>query len=172
MGKKSTKINKNIYFQCREEAGLTRAEASDLMPGYTENKIEKIENERTLIAPEDVVAMAKAYKRPELCNYYCSNECAIGENTTPEIKIESLQAIVLGLLASMNKLEKQKDVLINITADGKISDDEITDYISIQDTLDKMYISIGSLKLWLKQKMANNDINEDLIMEAIASLKE
>jgi hypothetical protein len=41
MGKKSIKENKNIYFQSREEAGLTRAQASELMDFISESRIEK-----------------------------------------------------------------------------------------------------------------------------------
>ena len=44
MGKKSIKENKNIYFQSREEAGLTRAQASEAMEYVSESRIEKIEN--------------------------------------------------------------------------------------------------------------------------------
>ena len=44
MGRRSTKENKNIYFTTREEAGLTRAQASELMEYVSESRIEKIEN--------------------------------------------------------------------------------------------------------------------------------
>lgn len=159
MGKKSIKPDKNIYFQCREEAGYTRAQASEHMPGYSENRIEKLENERTLISPEDVVAMAKAYRKPELCNFYCANECAIGKNTVPEIKVENLQSIVIGLLSTMNSMESKKNTLISISADGKISDDELPEYVEIQNELDKMAISIEALKIWIKQKIAANEID-------------
>lgn len=57
MGKKSTKENKNIYFQSRENANLTRAQASELIGCISESKIEKIENGTASAQPEDVVAM-------------------------------------------------------------------------------------------------------------------
>jgi putative ABC transport system permease protein len=44
MGKKSVKENKNIYFQSREEAGLTRAQASELMDFISESRIEKMKD--------------------------------------------------------------------------------------------------------------------------------
>ena len=43
MGKKSTKENKNIYQTSREEAGLTREKASELMEFVSADRIEKIE---------------------------------------------------------------------------------------------------------------------------------
>ena len=114
MGKKSVKENKNIYFQCREEAGLTRAQASELMDFISESRIEKIENEKVTVQPEDVVAMAEAYRKPSLCNYYCSHECRIGQEYVPEVKISSLAEISLGILSSINSLGQQKDRLIEI----------------------------------------------------------
>ena len=109
MGKKSIKEDKNIYFQSREEAGLTRAQASEIMGFISESRIEKIESEKTTVQPEDVVAMAEAYKKPSLCNYYCSHECRIGEAYVPEIKLSSLAEISLGILSSINSLNQQKD---------------------------------------------------------------
>ena len=37
----------------------------------TPERIEKIENERTLPHPDEVLLMAEKYKQPGLCNYYC-----------------------------------------------------------------------------------------------------
>ena len=64
MGKKSTKENKNIYQQSREEAGLTREKASELMEFVSADRIEKIESEKSAPHPEEVLAMADAYKKP------------------------------------------------------------------------------------------------------------
>ena len=72
MGKKSTKENKNIYQTSREEAGLTREKASELMEFVSADRIEKIESEKSAPHPEEILAMADAYKKPVLCNYYCS----------------------------------------------------------------------------------------------------
>jgi hypothetical protein len=41
VGKKSTRENKNIYQLCREEAELTREEASEAMGFVSESRIEK-----------------------------------------------------------------------------------------------------------------------------------
>ena len=163
MGKKSVKENKNIYFLAREELELTRAAASELMPGYSESMIEKLENERCVIEPEDVLAMSKAYKRPDLCNHYCAKECPIGVNTVPEIKVESLSEIVLGLLSTTNSFESKKNKLIDISVDGEITEEELADYIMIQDELDKMAISINAFKLWIDQKIASGSIDQEKI---------
>ena len=41
MGKQSTRENKTFYQICREEAGLTRSEASEKMTAVSDSKIEK-----------------------------------------------------------------------------------------------------------------------------------
>lgn len=73
MGRVSTKKDKTIYQIYREDAGLTREKASELMEGISASRIEKIEYETQEPAPYDVVQMADCYKRPDLCNYYCSH---------------------------------------------------------------------------------------------------
>ena len=79
MGRKSTKENKSIWQTTREDLGLTREKAGELVPGFSPERIEKIENGRTQIQPEDVILLAEHYRAPSLLNYYCCNECPIGE---------------------------------------------------------------------------------------------
>ena len=161
MGKKSVKENKNIYFEAREQAGLTRAEASEIIGTISESRLEKLETEKTAILPEDVVDMGRAYKKPELCNYYCTHECRIGKDSVPEVKASSLSEIVLGMLAALNSLDSQKNRLIDITADGVISDDELPDFVNIQKQLNQIDMTVESLKLWVASTIADGKIDKD-----------
>ena len=43
MGRRSTKENKSVWQTTREELGLTREKAGDLIPGFSPERIEKIE---------------------------------------------------------------------------------------------------------------------------------
>ncbi len=79
MGRKSTKENKTPYQVSRENLGYTREEAAELLEFISADRLEKIENERTALHPDEVLAMAKCYKEYSLCNYYCSHECRIGQ---------------------------------------------------------------------------------------------
>ena len=83
MGRASTKENKNKYQLIREELGLSREKAGELLEALSPERIEKIENERSLAQPEEVLLMAQKYRRPSLCNYYCSHECPIGRQYVP-----------------------------------------------------------------------------------------
>ena len=124
MARVSTKENKNIYQLTREELKLSREAAGELLESIQPDRIEKIENERSLPHPEEILVMADKYKQPGLCNYYCANQCPIGQQYVPEVKIKALSQIVLEMLASLNAMNKQKERLIEITADGQISGDE------------------------------------------------
>ncbi len=112
MGRRSIKENKNIYQQCREEQGLTREAAAELLEFVSADRIEKIEGEKVLARPEEVLRMAQVYKRPELSNYYCSHECPIGRVYVPEVELKDLSQITLEMLATLNALDKEKNRFI------------------------------------------------------------
>ena len=161
MARVSTKENKNIYQLTRESLKLTRESASELLETISPERIEKIENERSLPYPDEVLAMAEKYRQTSLCNYYCANQCPIGQEYVPEIKVKDLSQIVLEMLASLNSVSKQKDRLIEITADGKISGDELEDFIFIQEELERISITVETLQLWSERMMATGVIDEE-----------
>ena len=160
MARVSTKENKNIYQQTRESLKLTRESASELLESITPERIEKIENERSLPHPDEVLVMAEKYKQPGLCNHYCANQCPIGQQYVPEVKIKDLSQIVLEMLASLNSMSKQKERLIEITVDGKITGDEIEDFIYIQEELERISITVETLQLWSEKMLATGIIDE------------
>lgn len=161
MGRVSTKENKTRYQLAREELGLSREKASDLLEVIPPERIEKIENERSYPHPDEVLVMAQRYKKPSLCNYYCSHECPIGKEYVPEVQIKELSAIVIEMLASLNSVNKTKERLIEIAADGVISDDEIEDFIYIQNELERISITVETLQLWAEKMLANGIIDVD-----------
>ena len=70
--------NKNTYKAIRTGLSLSREEASELLESITPERLERIENGKFDIHPEEVKLMADKYKEPTLCNHYCSTECLIG----------------------------------------------------------------------------------------------
>lgn len=162
MARVSTKENKNIYQRTREGLQLTREAAGEVLESITPERIEKIENERSLPHPDEVLVMADKYKQPNLCNYYCANQCPIGRQYVPEVKVKDLSQIVLELLASLNAVSKQKDRLIEITADGEISDDQIEDFVSIQEELERISVAAETLQFWCEKMLATGVIDEKL----------
>ena len=161
MARASTKVNKNIYQVTRESLGLSREKASEVLEGLTPDRIEKIESEKCLPHPEEILIMANGYKAPNLCNHYCSTQCPIGQQYVPEIKIKDLSQIVLEMLASLNSMNKKKERLIEITADGEIDDEEIEDFIYIQEELEKISITVETLRLWSEKMLVTGAIDND-----------
>ena len=161
MARKSTKENKNIYQRTREGLDLTREEASDLLVTMSPERIEKIESERSMPHPDEVLLMSDKYKQPTLCNYYCANQCPIGQQYVPEIKVKDLAQIVLETIASLNKMQKQKDRLIEITVDGKITGDELADFVHIQEELEKISVAVETLQLWCERMLDTGAIDKD-----------
>ncbi len=153
MARKSTKENKNIYQKTREALELTREEASQLLVTMAPERIEKIENERVLPHPDEVLLMSDTYRSPILCNHYCANQCPIGKHYVPEIKTKDLSQIVLETIASLNTMQKKKERLIEITVDGHISGDELADFIFIQQELEKISIAVETLQLWCEKML-------------------
>ena len=163
MGRSSTKTDKSIYQKTREALNLTREKASELLDCISPEKIEKIENSKVNIQPEDVVAMAKGYKAPQLCNYYCSNECPIGQQSVAELKIKELSQITIETLSALNRIEAETSRLVEIVEDGKITPDEYEDFKKIKKTLDKISLSVDTLQLWVDQAVADGLIDKSIL---------
>ena len=74
-----------------------------------------------------------------------------------------LSMITLEMLSTLNTLSREKDRLIDIAADGEITDDEIPDFLEIKKHLDKMSLSIESLKLWGERTIASGKIDKEML---------
>ena len=153
MGRKSVRENKNEYQLAREEANLTRAQAAELMEYVSESRIEKIESEKSEPHPDEILAMADAYKKPSLCNFYCSTKCPLGQEYIPHVEVKDLSQITLEMLATLNNLNKEKARMIEITADGVISEDEMEDFTRIKNQLSQIAMTADSLQLWIENSM-------------------
>ena len=65
------------------------------------------------------------------------------------------------MLASLNAMNSKKERLIEIAADGKISNDEIDDFIRIQEELEKISVTVEALQLWAEKMLANGIIDPE-----------
>lgn len=141
----------------RKERHLSREDIANLTNDVMSTKrLEHIEKGETEPTPSDIVLLADVYNMPELCLNYCSHHCAVGKATVPMYDLElnspkDLPIITLELLDTLNSLTAQKDRMISIAADGKITDDEKQDFKAFNDGLEKMELAIKSLKLWAQK---------------------
>ena len=65
------------------------------------------------------------------------------------------------MLASLNAVNKRRDRLIEIAADGKVDNDEIDDFIYIQEELERISITVETLQLWSEKMLANGVIDAE-----------
>lgn len=160
-----------IYKEIRKKHDLTRDDVCDkasLMDNPIQpERLERIENGKFPITPDEVMLLAEIYGEPTLCNHYCSKECPIGEKYVPEVKVKDLAQIVLEMLSSLNSMKKSQERLIEITADGMIDDDEIKDFVFIQKELERISITVETLQLWVEQMLADKKINIEKYNELI-----
>ncbi len=152
-----------IYKKTRTGHGMTRDAVCDkamlLNNPIQPERLERIENGKFPITPDEVLLLSEIYGEPTLCNHYCSNECPIGEKYVPEVKVKDLAQIVLEMLSSLNSMKKNQERLIEITADSIIDDDEIQDFVFIQKELERISITVETLQLWVEQMIADKKIN-------------
>ena len=157
----------NMYREVRDKLGLTRDQASELLETIEPGKLERIESEKQLPSPDDVMIMADKYGEPNIRNYYCANQCPMGQHYVPRIKFIDLEKTVLKLIASLNSMHAKQDKLIEIAEDGKISDDEMRDFISIQKDLEKVLLATDALELWTEKMMSSGKIDMDKYKELL-----
>ena len=156
-----TKEPATLYLAKRKELGWSREYASEQL-GISDDKLERIENEKQLPNPQDVLIMSDVYHAPELCNYYCSRDCEIGQLYVPKVPDTELPGIILKLMASIYEVENIEKLLVRITADDVIDDDEIEDLVTAQFTLEQLSVMIEALQLCIERKVDKGEISKKL----------
>lgn len=168
MGRKSIKDNKNVYQEARDELDWSREKAADEIAKIENGKynyldkyrLVKIEEETVKIQPEDIVALSKAYKKPELRNHYCCHHCDIGKIDAPEVIYDNVHEILVNMSVSLESVNSKKLRLMEILADGKVDDTEITDLNRILEELERISMTVEAIQLWCEKvkllKVENN----------------
>lgn len=155
MGKDSTKGNDNAYFRARKEAAIyneklfSREGAAELL-GISVSTLADYELGNTKVVPVDkVVLMADLYNYPELKYKYCKCECPIGRQMPLATEVKGIEGITLRMIQQFDskELEEMKDSLVDIAADGIISDEEKPKVESILRKLYDMAVVINEMKL-------------------------
>lgn len=157
MGRKSIKENKNVYQEARDELGWSREKAADEILkiengryGYVDKyKLVKIEEESIKIQPDDIVALSKAYNKPELRNHYCCHDYEIGKIDAPEVIYkDNVHEILVNMACSLESVNGNKMRLMEILVDGKVDETEMPDLNKILDELEKISMTIEAIQIW------------------------
>ena len=157
MPKFATKAVSNMFYQARCEAAksnerLSSREGAAEEIGIDRTRLARIELGSTIPYQEEVLLMADCYKTPELKGNYCREMCPLGKNM-PKIENEGLDRISLRMLSSLKKINEVKESLLDITADGIITEDEKPELRKIIQTLDEMHEIAENLKNWVEKNL-------------------
>lgn len=162
MGCNPTKAATNMYCKCRMAAAKyndklrSREGAAELL-GLSPSTLADYELGNTKVVPVDKVnLMADLYNAPELKYWYCSNICPLGEDM-PKVELAELDRLTVRTLAMLRNISAVKDDLLDITADGVISDDEKPKLDNIIKTLKEVQTVAQSLTLWAEKNIKERE---------------
>ena len=161
MPRRSIKEDKKVYQLLRESCGYSREKASECLQCISYSRLIRIESGEITPYPEEIITMSKVYGEPNLPNIFCSTDCPLGREYVTQVEAKDLPVITLEMLNLLNRLTKQKDRLIEITVDGKISKSELKDFNTIRKDLEKMSMTIDSMQLWIENMIAAGEIDQD-----------
>lgn len=149
------KDNTNVYFRARKEAAIynerlfSREGAAELL-GISVSTLADYELGNTKVVPVDkVVLMADLYNCPVLKTGYCKHECPIGKSMPLATQVSGIEGIALRLIREFDteKVKQMEKSLIDIAADGVISEEEKPELEAILKRLDELAIVISEMKL-------------------------
>lgn len=145
----------------REAQKLTRENVVDLTnERMTYARLEKIENDRATLHPEDVDILAEAYMKPELKHHYCKHVCPLGKDFR-EVANKDLGHIAIETVNSLNRINQIQQRLLDIVEDDTITSDEYEDFVVIKDSLEKIALAADNLKLWMEKAKLSGDLPDN-----------
>lgn len=153
----TAKTSANIFYQARCKASAhneqlsSREGAADIM-SIDRGRLYRIESGLANPYPEEVHLMADLYNAPELRNYYCTEMCPLGCEIT-KASVEDLDRITVKIISTFRKLGSTKELLLDITEDGVVSDDEVPDMNTVLENLKELEGVTQSLKIWVKKNL-------------------
>ena len=158
MGRRPTKAAGNPFCKARIAAAkfndrLNSQEGAAELLGISVSTLSDYELGLTKIVPPDIVIkMSSLYNAPELENYYCREMCPLGYEV-PKIEAEELDRIAIKALSSLRRVSETMELLLDVTEDGVVSDDEKDDMNTILSNLEELEQIAQSLKVWVKKNL-------------------
>ena len=158
MGRRPTKAADNPFCKARLEAAryndrlFSKDGAAELL-GISVSTLSDYELGITKVVPPDMVLkMADLYNAPELRNYYCTEICPLGCDM-PKVGAVDLDRITIRALSSFKKISQTEKILLDITEDGIISDDERPAMQKVLENLGELEAIAQNLKVWVKKNL-------------------
>lgn len=159
MGKHPTKAAGNVYCQARIAAAEndyrfnSREKTAEMMNLSLSQLTEYELGTCKRIPPENVCLMSELYNAPELRSHYCHHQCPIGAIDISPVYSDRIESITLNILTELSMLDRVKGRLIEIAADGRVTEDEKEDFEKILSNLDGISRRAQELKVWAEKEI-------------------
>lgn len=157
MANLTAKTSSNIFYKARCEAAThneqlsSREGAADYM-SIDRGRLYRIESGIAVPYPEEIRLMADLYNAPELENYYCRTMCPLGSEI-PKAELADMDRITIRTLSAFRKIGETKEMLLDITEDGVIDENEKPQLEEILKNLEEVEEIAQSMKLWIKKNL-------------------
>lgn len=157
MANLTAKTSSNIFYKARCEAAThneqlsSREGAADYM-SIDRGRLYRIESGIAVPYPEEIRLMADLYNAPELENYYCRTMCPLGSEI-PKAELVDMDRIAIRMLSTFRKIGETKEMLLDITEDGVIDENEKPQLEEILKNLEEVEEIAQSMKLWIKKNL-------------------
>lgn len=157
MSNLTAETSSNAFYQARCAASAhneqlrSREGAADIM-SIDRGRLYRIEKGLINPYPEEVHLMADLYNAPELRNFYCTGMCPLG-CVVSRASVEDLDRITIRAVSAFRRLDKTNELLLDITEDGIVTDDEKQDMRRVLESLEELEGIAQSLKIWVKKNL-------------------
>lgn len=157
MANLTAKTSSNIFYKARCEAAThneqlsSREGAADYM-SIDRGRLYRIESGIAVPYPEEIRLMADLYNAPELENHYCRTMCPLGSEI-PKAELADMDRITIRTLSAFRKIGETKEMLLDITEDGVIDENEKPQLEEILKNLEEVEEIAQSMKLWIKKNL-------------------
>ncbi len=137
---------KNYYKICRENAGLTQKEASNLL-AVGERTLSAYEN-GTKVPDEIVDKMAEVYNAPLLAWWHLKTFSILGKYL-PDIQLPKTNGdMAFQTILANDQLKKATDMIKGIMADGVVTSDELDCYNEFKEIICDVTNKLMSVKTY------------------------
>ncbi len=136
---------RNIYQIARESTGLTQEKSSELMD-ISVDSLRAYEGGKRTPPDKVVIKMIEIYDTQYLAYQHLKTSAEVGQKYLPDIEIKELPVAILKLQKEVTDFIRLKDVMIEITCDGIIDDNERLQWNQIVKELDDVVEAIMALK--------------------------
>lgn len=153
----TAKTSSNVFYKARCEAAkhneqLSSREGAAGMMSINSGRLYRIEKGTTCPYPEEIRLMADLYDAPELENLYCTEICPLGYGMQ-KVAIEDLDRISVRALAAFRRMDQTAGLLLDITEDGVVTEDEEPALKKVLDHLEELEAITQGLKMWVKKNL-------------------